>query len=61
MPLMWCVQNQARLHMTQIQQDANIPGGDEEDEDSDSDDEDDVKVTIGNIKTGAPSYMWGIL
>ncbi|XP_066570727.1 pre-mRNA 3'-end-processing factor FIP1 [Amia ocellicauda] len=29
---------------------------DEEDSDSDSD-EDDVKVTIGNIKTGAPSYM----
>ncbi|XP_055791287.1 pre-mRNA 3'-end-processing factor FIP1-like isoform X2 [Salvelinus fontinalis] len=28
----------------------------EEEEDSDSDD-DDVKVTIGNIKTGAPSYM----
>ncbi|KAJ8348499.1 hypothetical protein SKAU_G00270880 [Synaphobranchus kaupii] len=32
-------------------------GEDEDDEDSDSDDEDDVKVTIGNIKTGAPSYM----
>ncbi|KAJ8405790.1 hypothetical protein AAFF_G00312270 [Aldrovandia affinis] len=31
-------------------------GEDEDDEDSDSDD-DDVKVTIGNIKTGAPSYM----
>ncbi|KAJ8266056.1 hypothetical protein GJAV_G00125400 [Gymnothorax javanicus] len=31
-------------------------GDDEDDEDSDSDD-DDVKVTIGNIKTGAPSYM----
>ncbi|XP_036436535.1 pre-mRNA 3'-end-processing factor FIP1-like isoform X2 [Colossoma macropomum] len=30
---------------------------DEEEEDSDSDDEDDVKVTIGNIKTGAPAYM----
>ncbi|XP_077683393.1 uncharacterized protein LOC144270649 isoform X5 [Eretmochelys imbricata] len=29
----------------------------EEDSDSDSDDDDDVKVTIGNIKTGAPSYM----
>ncbi|KAM9439024.1 uncharacterized protein ACWYII_016213 isoform 1-T1 [Salvelinus alpinus] len=29
----------------------------EEEEDSDSDDDDDVKVTIGNIKTGAPSYM----
>uniref|UniRef100_W5NDM6 Pre-mRNA 3'-end-processing factor FIP1-like n=1 Tax=Lepisosteus oculatus TaxID=7918 RepID=W5NDM6_LEPOC len=33
-------------------------GEDEDEEDSDSDsDEDDVKVTIGNIKTGAPSYM----
>ncbi|XP_059832916.1 pre-mRNA 3'-end-processing factor FIP1-like isoform X2 [Hypanus sabinus] len=31
-------------------------GGDEDDSDSDSDD-DDVKVTIGNIKTGAPQYM----
>ncbi|XP_038604456.1 pre-mRNA 3'-end-processing factor FIP1-like [Tachyglossus aculeatus] len=31
-------------------------GGEDEDDDSDSDD-DDVKVTIGNIKTGAPSYM----
>ncbi|KAI1902768.1 hypothetical protein AGOR_G00019400 [Albula goreensis] len=31
-------------------------GEDEDDDDSDSDD-DDVKVTIGNIKTGAPSYM----
>ncbi|XP_060688089.1 pre-mRNA 3'-end-processing factor FIP1-like isoform X3 [Hemiscyllium ocellatum] len=30
--------------------------GDEDDSDSDSDD-DDVKVTIGNIKTGAPQYM----
>ncbi|XP_035627681.1 pre-mRNA 3'-end-processing factor FIP1-like isoform X1 [Oncorhynchus keta] len=32
-------------------------GTEGEEEDSDSDDEDDVKVTIGNIKTGAPSYM----
>ncbi|XP_072361756.1 pre-mRNA 3'-end-processing factor FIP1-like isoform X4 [Scyliorhinus torazame] len=30
--------------------------GDDDDSDSDSDD-DDVKVTIGNIKTGAPQYM----
>uniref|UniRef100_A0A452I921 Pre-mRNA polyadenylation factor Fip1 domain-containing protein n=1 Tax=Gopherus agassizii TaxID=38772 RepID=A0A452I921_9SAUR len=36
-----------------------LPSGEdeEEDSDSDSDDDDDVKVTIGNIKTGAPSYM----
>ncbi|XP_026579896.1 pre-mRNA 3'-end-processing factor FIP1-like [Pseudonaja textilis] len=33
-----------------------IPSGEEEDEESDSDD-DDIRVTIGNIKTGAPSYM----
>ncbi|XP_028839082.1 pre-mRNA 3'-end-processing factor FIP1-like isoform X2 [Denticeps clupeoides] len=32
--------------------------GTEEDEDEESDsDDDDVKVTIGNIKTGAPAYM----
>ncbi|XP_005291821.1 pre-mRNA 3'-end-processing factor FIP1-like isoform X2 [Chrysemys picta bellii] len=34
------------------------PSGEDDEEDSDSDsDDDDVKVTIGNIKTGAPSYM----
>ncbi|KAJ7310558.1 hypothetical protein JRQ81_007498 [Phrynocephalus forsythii] len=32
------------------------PSGEEDDGDSDSDD-DDIRVTIGNIKTGAPSYM----
>uniref|UniRef100_A0A8D0C4L5 Pre-mRNA polyadenylation factor Fip1 domain-containing protein n=1 Tax=Salvator merianae TaxID=96440 RepID=A0A8D0C4L5_SALMN len=35
-----------------------LPSGDDEEEDSDSDsDDDDIRVTIGNIKTGAPSYM----
>uniref|UniRef100_K7FUC8 Pre-mRNA polyadenylation factor Fip1 domain-containing protein n=1 Tax=Pelodiscus sinensis TaxID=13735 RepID=K7FUC8_PELSI len=34
------------------------PSGEDDEDDSDSDsDDDDVKVTIGNIKTGAPSYM----
>ncbi|KAM6426934.1 pre-mRNA 3'-end-processing factor FIP1-like isoform 2-T2 [Liasis olivaceus] len=33
-----------------------IPSGEDEEEESDSDD-DDIRVTIGNIKTGAPSYM----
>ncbi|XP_023656406.1 pre-mRNA 3'-end-processing factor FIP1-like isoform X1 [Paramormyrops kingsleyae] len=32
-------------------------GEDDDNDESDSDDDDDVKVTIGNIKTGAPSYM----
>lgn len=36
-----------------------LPSGEDDEDDSDSDsDDDDVKVTIGNIKTGAPSYMW---
>lgn len=36
-----------------------LPSGEDDEEDSDSDsDDDDVKVTIGNIKTGAPSYMY---
>ncbi|XP_058670144.1 pre-mRNA 3'-end-processing factor FIP1-like isoform X1 [Ammospiza nelsoni] len=35
-----------------------LPSGEDDEDDSDSDsDDDDVKVTIGNIKTGAPSYM----
>ncbi|XP_013929586.1 PREDICTED: pre-mRNA 3'-end-processing factor FIP1-like isoform X2 [Thamnophis sirtalis] len=33
-----------------------IPSGEDEEEESDSDD-DDIRVTIGNIKTGAPPYM----
>ncbi|XP_058052653.1 pre-mRNA 3'-end-processing factor FIP1-like isoform X1 [Ahaetulla prasina] len=33
-----------------------IPSGEDDEEESDSDD-DDIRVTIGNIKTGAPSYM----
>ncbi|KAL7979942.1 hypothetical protein Chor_004411 [Crotalus horridus] len=33
-----------------------IPSGEDEEEESDSDD-DDIRVTIGNIKTGAPSYL----
>ncbi|XP_043913672.1 pre-mRNA 3'-end-processing factor FIP1-like [Protopterus annectens] len=42
---------------TEVMQQANQSGEDEDEDDSDSDDDDDVKVTIGNIKTGAPSYM----
>lgn len=39
-----------------------LPSGEDDEDDSDSDsDDDDVKVTIGNIKTGAPSYMWVLL
>lgn len=39
-----------------------LPSGEDDEEDSDSDsDDDDVKVTIGNIKTGAPSYMYVLL
>ncbi|XP_061454374.1 pre-mRNA 3'-end-processing factor FIP1-like isoform X1 [Rhineura floridana] len=35
-----------------------LPSGEDEEEDSESDsDDDDIRVTIGNIKTGAPSYM----
>jgi hypothetical protein len=37
------------------------PAGEAADEDSDSDsddDDDDVRVTIGDIKTGAPQYTW---
>ncbi|XP_053130284.1 pre-mRNA 3'-end-processing factor FIP1-like isoform X2 [Hemicordylus capensis] len=35
-----------------------LPSGEDDEEDSDSDsDDDDIRVTIGNIKTGAPSYM----
>ncbi|KAH0630910.1 hypothetical protein JD844_004254 [Phrynosoma platyrhinos] len=37
-----------------------LPGGEDDEDDSDSDsdsDDDDIRVTIGNIKTGAPSYM----
>ncbi|XP_078236819.1 uncharacterized protein LOC110074299 isoform X1 [Pogona vitticeps] len=33
-----------------------LPSREEDEDDSDSDD-DDIRVTIGNIKTGAPSYM----
>lgn len=36
-----------------------LPSGEDDEEDSDSDsDDDDIRVTIGNIKTGAPSYMY---
>lgn len=39
-----------------------LPSGEDDEDDSDSDsDDDDVKVTIGNIKTGAPSYMYVLL
>ncbi|XP_067327775.1 pre-mRNA 3'-end-processing factor FIP1-like [Anolis sagrei] len=35
-----------------------FPSGEDDEDDSDSDsDDDDIRVTIGNIKTGAPSYM----
>ncbi|XP_054852543.1 pre-mRNA 3'-end-processing factor FIP1-like [Eublepharis macularius] len=35
-----------------------LPSGEDDEEDSESDsDDDDIRVTIGNIKTGAPSYM----
>ncbi|ETE70848.1 Cysteine-rich hydrophobic domain 1 protein, partial [Ophiophagus hannah] len=40
----------------ELLQQKTIPSGEDEDEESDSDD-DDIRVTIGNIKTGAPSYM----
>ncbi|XP_062998155.1 pre-mRNA 3'-end-processing factor FIP1-like [Elgaria multicarinata webbii] len=35
-----------------------LPSGEDDEDDSESDsDDDDIRVTIGNIKTGAPSYM----